>query len=163
MDASLLRPSQPCLFGIVSGAGFRNQAVLQGKMRSRFSKRSSPSPAMCALPSRSASIRDGYQTAGKASGDHPQHTHGARALRHPVTIVTKSALVLRDMDLLADLAKDRLVSGDAEHHFAQQRDQTHTRASDGFPRSAARVVKHLSEAGIRTGIYRAGDTGNHRP
>jgi DNA repair photolyase len=30
--------------------------------------------------------------------------------RHPVTIITKSALVLRDLDLLADLASQRLVS-----------------------------------------------------
>src|ERR1700720_150866 len=30
--------------------------------------------------------------------------------RHPVTIVTKSALVVRDLDLLQDLARDRLVS-----------------------------------------------------
>src|SRR6266581_189955 len=29
--------------------------------------------------------------------------------RHPLTIVTKSALLLRDLDLLADLARDRLV------------------------------------------------------
>ncbi len=29
--------------------------------------------------------------------------------RHPVTIVTKSALILRDLDLLADLARDQLV------------------------------------------------------
>src|SRR5580698_4925040 len=29
--------------------------------------------------------------------------------RHPVTIVTKSALVVRDIDLLGDLARDRLV------------------------------------------------------
>src|SRR5271165_2922663 len=28
--------------------------------------------------------------------------------RHPVSIVTKSALILRDVDLLADLARDRL-------------------------------------------------------
>src|SRR6266446_2004056 len=30
--------------------------------------------------------------------------------RHPVTIVTKSALIVRDIDLLTDLARDRLVS-----------------------------------------------------
>jgi DNA repair photolyase len=30
--------------------------------------------------------------------------------RHPVTILTKSALIVRDIDLLADLARDRLVS-----------------------------------------------------
>src|SRR5689334_21563101 len=30
--------------------------------------------------------------------------------RHPVTIVTKSALIVRDLDLLQDLARDQLVS-----------------------------------------------------
>src|SRR5277367_4825690 len=30
--------------------------------------------------------------------------------RHPVSIVTKSALIIRDLDLLADLAQNRLVS-----------------------------------------------------
>jgi hypothetical protein len=29
--------------------------------------------------------------------------------RHPVTIVTKSALIERDVDLLADMARDKLV------------------------------------------------------
>jgi DNA repair photolyase len=35
--------------------------------------------------------------------------------RHPVTIVTKSALIVRDIDLLARLARDRLVSSRAPH------------------------------------------------
>src|ERR1700742_2271263 len=30
--------------------------------------------------------------------------------RHPVTVVTKSTLIVRDLDLLQDLARDRLVS-----------------------------------------------------
>jgi len=33
----------------------------------------------------------------------------SRALRHPVTVVTKSALIERDLDLLAELARDGLV------------------------------------------------------
>ncbi|MGH6990476.1 MAG: PA0069 family radical SAM protein, partial [Stellaceae bacterium] len=33
-----------------------------------------------------------------------------RELRHPVSIVTKSALVTRDIDLLSDMARDRLAS-----------------------------------------------------
>src|SRR6185312_16994518 len=53
---------------------------------------------------------DGYQPLEKRL----EVTRGILAVlarcRHPVTIVTKSALVVRDMDLLADLAKDGLVS-----------------------------------------------------
>jgi DNA repair photolyase len=53
---------------------------------------------------------DGYQPLEKKL----EVTRGILAVlarcRHPVTIVTKSALVLRDLDLLEDLAKDRLVS-----------------------------------------------------
>jgi DNA repair photolyase len=53
---------------------------------------------------------DGYQPLEKRL----QVTRGILAVltrcRHPVTIVTKSALIIRDLDLLADLAKDKLVS-----------------------------------------------------
>src|SRR6195256_299890 len=53
---------------------------------------------------------DGYQPLEKRL----EITRGILAVltrsRHPVTIVTKSALVLRDLDLLAELARDRLVS-----------------------------------------------------
>src|ERR1700728_5049116 len=52
---------------------------------------------------------DGYQPLEKRL----RVTRGILAVlarcRHPVTIVTKSALVVRDIDLLSDLARDRLV------------------------------------------------------
>src|SRR6202167_3211626 len=52
---------------------------------------------------------DGYQPLEKRL----RVTRGILAVlarcRHPVTIVTKSALVIRDIDLLADLARDGLV------------------------------------------------------
>src|SRR5271167_1577119 len=53
---------------------------------------------------------DGYQPLEKRL----EVTRGILAVlarcRHPVSIVTKSALIVRDIDLLADLAKDRLIS-----------------------------------------------------
>src|SRR5271165_1987490 len=53
---------------------------------------------------------DGYQPLEKSL----EVTRGILAVlarcRHPVSIVTKSALIVRDIDLLADLAKDRLIS-----------------------------------------------------
>jgi DNA repair photolyase len=72
--------------------------------------------------------------------------------RHPVTIVTKSALVLRDMDLLADLAKDRLVSVMLSITSLSNEIKRTLEPRTASPEARLRVVKQLSEAGIRTGI-----------
>ena len=72
--------------------------------------------------------------------------------RHPVTIVTKSALILRDLDLLADLARERLV------HVAVSittLDPGLARAMEPRAPSPARrlaVVAALAEAGIPAAV-----------
>lgn len=72
--------------------------------------------------------------------------------RHPVTILTKAALVLRDLDLLSDLARDGLVSValsvttlDAELKRALE-----PRAAS--PQARLRAVRELTAAGIPTGV-----------
>lgn len=74
------------------------------------------------------------------------------AARHPVGIVTKSALVTRDIDILADMARDGLVkvalsvtSLDAKLARSME-----PRASAPHRRLAA--VRELSEAGIPTAV-----------
>ncbi len=42
-----------------------------------------------------------------------------RDWRHPVSIVTKGALVLRDIDLLSEMATQRSRVGHDEHHLAR--------------------------------------------
>jgi DNA repair photolyase len=72
--------------------------------------------------------------------------------RHPVTIVTKSALILRDLDLLADMARERLV------HVAVSittLDAGLARAMEPRAPSPVRrlsVVSALAEAGIPTAV-----------
>ena len=53
---------------------------------------------------------DGYQPIEKRLEVTRSILEVLARCRHPVTIVTKSALVVRDIDLLADLAQRRLVS-----------------------------------------------------
>jgi DNA repair photolyase len=72
--------------------------------------------------------------------------------RHPVTVITKSALVLRDLDLLADLAKDGLAgvgvsitSLDAELKRAME-------PQAASPRARLETVRRLNEAGVPTGV-----------
>ena len=95
---------------------------------------------------------DGYQPLEKRL----EITRGLLAVlarcRHPVTIVTKGALIVRDMDLLADLAKDRLVSvmisitsltGDIKRTLEP-------RAAS--PQARLRVIRQLTQAGIPVGV-----------
>lgn len=75
--------------------------------------------------------------------------HGCR---HPVSIVTKSAMVERDIDLLADLARDRLVRvflsvTTLDHDLARRMEP---RAS--APRRRLEAVARLAGAGIPVGV-----------
>ncbi|MFI4885783.1 MAG: PA0069 family radical SAM protein [Steroidobacterales bacterium] len=72
--------------------------------------------------------------------------------RHPLTIITKSALVLRDLDLLADLARDGLAGVGIS---ITTLDPTLKRAMEpqaASPRARLETVRRLSEAGVPTGV-----------
>jgi DNA repair photolyase len=72
--------------------------------------------------------------------------------RHPLTIVTKSALVLRDIDLLADLARDRLVSVMVSITSLTDDIKRTLEPRTASPQARLRVVKALSSAGIPVGV-----------
>jgi DNA repair photolyase len=72
--------------------------------------------------------------------------------RHPVTVVTKSSLVLRDLDLLVPMARERLVSVrvsvttlDRDLAFRME-----PRASS--PRRRLAAIRELAEAGVPVGV-----------
>ncbi len=75
--------------------------------------------------------------------------------RHPAVIITKSALILRDLDLLTDLARDNLILV-----MVSVTTLCPDLASKMEPRAAAphrriEVIKALSQAGIRVGVSAA--------
>ena len=72
--------------------------------------------------------------------------------RHPVTIVTKSALVLRDLDLLQDLAKDRLVSVMVSITSLTDEIKRTLEPRTASPLARLRVVNQLSRAGVHVGV-----------
>src|SRR5580698_1632504 len=72
--------------------------------------------------------------------------------RHPVTIVTKSALILRDVDLLADLAADRLASVMISITSLTDDIKRTLEPRTASPQARLRVVRQLSEAGIPVGV-----------
>jgi DNA repair photolyase len=72
--------------------------------------------------------------------------------RHPLTIVTKSALIIRDLDLLSDLAKDRLVSVMLSITSLSADIKRTLEPRTASPQARLRVIRQLTDAGIPVGV-----------
>jgi DNA repair photolyase len=72
--------------------------------------------------------------------------------RHPLTIVTKSALIVRDIDLLASLAKDQLVSVMLSVTSLSNDIKRTLEPRTASPQARLRVIQQLSDAGIPVGV-----------
>jgi DNA repair photolyase len=95
---------------------------------------------------------DGYQPVEKRL----EVTRGILAVlarcRHPVTIVTKSALIIRDLDLLAELAKHGLVSVMLSITSLTNEIKRTLEPRTASPQARLRVIQQLAEAGIPVGV-----------
>ena len=95
---------------------------------------------------------DGYQPLEKRL----EITRGILAVlahcRHPVTIVTKGALVVRDIDLLTELARDRLVSVMLSITSLTNDIKRTLEPRAASPQARLRVIRQLSQAGIPVGV-----------
>lgn len=72
--------------------------------------------------------------------------------RHPVTLITKSALILRDIDLLADLAADRLISVSLSVTSLTDDIKRTLEPRTASPQARLRIIEQLTQAGIPTGV-----------
>jgi DNA repair photolyase len=72
--------------------------------------------------------------------------------RHPLTIVTKSALIVRDLDLLSSLAKNRLVSVMLSITSLSSDIKRTLEPRTASPQARLRVVRELTDAGIPVGV-----------
>jgi DNA repair photolyase len=95
---------------------------------------------------------DPYQPAERDYGITRSILEVLAACDHPAAIITKNALVLRDLDLLAPMAAKRLVKvfvsvTTLDHGIARRLEP---RASS--PTRRLEVIRALSEAGVPTGV-----------
>jgi DNA repair photolyase len=72
--------------------------------------------------------------------------------RHPVSIISKSALVLRDLDILTDLARDDLVSVAISITTLSAETKRSLEPRTASPQARLRAVRELNAAGIPTGV-----------
>ena len=95
---------------------------------------------------------DAYQPIERKLGITRQLIEVMRDARHPFSLITKNALVERDIDLLAPLAAQRLVSV----HFSVTSLDPHLSAKleprASAPHARLRAMRRLHEAGIPVGV-----------
>ncbi|MFL6599892.1 MAG: PA0069 family radical SAM protein [Steroidobacteraceae bacterium] len=72
--------------------------------------------------------------------------------RHPLTIVTKSALVVRDLDLLQDLARDHLVSVMVSVTTLDNNIKRTLEPRTASPQARLKVIEQLASAGVPVGV-----------
>src|ERR1700733_13975189 len=95
---------------------------------------------------------DGYQPLERRLGVTRSILEVLARCRHPVTIVTKSALVLRDLDLLADLARDRLVSVMLSITSLSDEIKRTLEPRTASPQARLRGIEELAQAGVPVGV-----------
>jgi DNA repair photolyase len=95
---------------------------------------------------------DGYQPLEKRLGVTRGILEVLARCRHPVTIVTKSALVIRDLDLLKSLARDNLVSVMLSVTSLSDDIKRTLEPRSASPRARLRVIQELAQAGIPVGV-----------
>ena len=75
-----------------------------------------------------------------------------RRTRHPVSIVTKSNLVLRDLDILSDLARDRLVKAFVSVTTLDRELARRMEPRAPTPEKRLEAIEKLNEAGVPAGV-----------
>jgi len=72
--------------------------------------------------------------------------------RHPVSIISKGALVLRDLDLLTDMAKDSLVTVSISVTTLSAETKRTLEPRTAAPRARLKVLRELHAAGVPCGV-----------
>jgi DNA repair photolyase len=95
---------------------------------------------------------DGYQPLERRLGVTRSILEVLAARRHPVTLVTKSALILRDLDLLASLAEHRLVSVSLSITSLSSELKRTLEPRAASSEARLRVIERLAQAGVPVGV-----------
>jgi DNA repair photolyase len=113
------------------------------------------SPAYACKPINLGANTDPYQPAEREHRTTRELLEVLLAHRHPVTVVTKGALILRDLDLLAALAHQRLVNVFISLTTLDDGLKRVLEPRAASPEARLRVIRSLSGAGVPVGVLLA--------
>ena len=112
-------------------------------------------PGYVCRPINLGSNTDPYQPIERRMGVTRAILEVLARCRHPLTIITKGALVLRDLDLLAPMARENLVSVGISITTLDVALKRVMEPQAASPRARLDSVRTLSEAGVPTGVLLA--------
>jgi DNA repair photolyase len=95
---------------------------------------------------------DGYQPLEKRLKVTRSILEVLARTRHPVSIITKSALVVRDLDLLSDMARDNLVSVAVSVTSMSAEIKRTLEPRTASPQARLRTIQTLAQAGVPVGV-----------
>jgi len=95
---------------------------------------------------------DAYQPAERELGNTRGLLETCLEFRQPLTLITKSTLILRDLDLLAQLAKRGLVRASVSITTLDDGLKRRLEPRTAGPRARLRVISRLAEAGVTAGV-----------
>lgn len=141
-------------YGFSAGLDFESKIIVK-KNAAQLLEQQLMHPKWNAVPIMLSGNTDCYQPQEKKFEITRSMLKVLAQYRHPVSLITKNSLILRDLDLLADLAQDRLVH--VMISITTLNEDLRIKMEPRTATSAKRlqVIETLSKAGVPTGVMTA--------
>lgn len=147
------RPTHAYL-GLSPGLDFESRLLLKPRA-AELLRQELRRPGYVCRPIALGTNTDPYQPIERAWGIMRQLLEVLAECRHPVSVVTKSALVERDLDLLADMAAQGLAEVTLSVTTLDRQLARRMEPRAAAPQRRLQTVRRLAEAGIPVGVLAA--------
>jgi DNA repair photolyase len=144
------RPSHAYV-GLSSGLDFETRLFYKPEVKKLLTGELSRPGYVC-KPIAMGTNTDPYQPVEKRLQVTRQVLGVLLECRHPVTIVTKSALILRDLAVLVELARERLAAVTVSLTSLDPEIKRTLEPRTASPEARLRVIRELSSAGVPVGV-----------
>ncbi len=144
------RPSHAYL-GLSSGLDFETRLLYKADAAQRLAEELARPGYVC-KPIVLGANTDPYQPIEKRLQVTRSILEVLRECRHPVSVVTKGTLILRDAELLAEMARDGLASVAVSVTTLDAELKRRLEPRAAAPQARLAVVRHLSAAGIPVSV-----------
>jgi DNA repair photolyase len=144
------RPSHAYM-GLSPGLDFETRLFYKADAAHRLEEELARPGYLC-KPITLGANTDPYQPVERRMGVTRSILEVLSRTRHPVTVITKSALVLRDLDLLADMARARLASVAVSVTTLDDELKRRMEPRAAAPQARLRVLRELRAAGVPAGV-----------
>lgn len=144
------RPTHEYL-GWNAGIDFESR-ILVKKQAASLLERALLKPAWLGTPINMSGVTDCYQPLERSLRVTRSCLEVLARFRQPVSLITKNALILRDLDFLKELARHQAVSVSISMTTLDPQLRRHMEPRASPPKSRLKTVERLAQAGIPVGV-----------